>query len=127
VSRIVAEGKLEIDPAYLYDGFTLSNFTMDAKLKKQQIEFTALKGQKYKLYFCNSGFAEEVTISVFKHEKEGKLSTDLLGANTIKDQYIEFDLAKSGNYTIEYTIPVCENAEYGNTKSECIVLLISYK
>jgi hypothetical protein len=127
VSKIVENGKLEIAPAYLYDGFSLTNFTMDAKPKRMQVKFTALKGQHYKLYFCNSGYTEEVKISIFKEEKDGKLSTDLLGDITRKDQFIEFSLAKSGNYTIEYGIPITENAEYGMTKNECLVMLISYK
>lgn len=79
------------------------------------------------LYFCNSGFTEEVKVSVFKEEKEGKQSVDLLGATTLKDQYIELLISKSGNYTIDYTIPVAENAEYGMVKDACMVVLISYK
>jgi|GEM_PF-2533376 len=126
VSKIVEQGKFEIDSSYLYDGFTLSNFTMDEKQKRVQVQFTALKGQHYKLYFCNSGFTEEVKISVFKEEKDGKRSGDLLGATTAKDQFFELALAKAGNYTIEYTVPPCENAEYGMTKNECMVMLISY-
>jgi len=127
VSKIVEEGKFEIDSTYLYDGFALSNFTMDDKEKRTQVQFTALKGQHYKLYFCNSGFPEEVKISVFKEEKEGQQSSDLLWAGTVKDQFFEFELSKAGNYTIEYTIPVCENAEYGMTKNECMVMLIAYR
>ncbi|MCW3101926.1 MAG: hypothetical protein JWO09_366 [Bacteroidetes bacterium] len=125
-SKIVEQGKSEIDSSYLYDGFTLSSFTMDEKQKRMQIRFTALKGQHYKLYFCNSGFTEEVKISIFKEEKDGKLSNDLLGATTAKDQFFEFALSKAGSYTIEYTVPPCENAEYGMTKNECMVMLISY-
>jgi hypothetical protein len=127
VSKMVENGKFEIDPAFLYDGFSLTNFTMDSTLKRMQVEFAALKGQRYKLYFCNSGFTEAVKVSVFKEEKDGTQSIDLLGANTIKDQFIEFDLAKAGNYKIDYAIPVCENAEYGMTKNECLVVLISYQ
>jgi hypothetical protein len=127
VSKMVEQGKFEIDSSYRYDGFSLSSFTMNDKARRMQVQFTALKGQKYKLYFLNSGFAEELKVSVFKEEKEGKLSTDLLGATTIKDQYIELDLSKAGNYTIDYSIPTAENAEYGMTKEECMVVLISYK
>jgi hypothetical protein len=127
VSQIVEQGKLEIDPKFLYDGLSLSNFTMNDKAKKVRVQFLAMKGQQYKLYFCNSGFSEEVKVSVFKEEKNGELSTDLLGTTTLKDQFIEFSVAKSGNYFVEYTIPPCENAEFGNTKKECMVMLISYK
>ncbi|HEX8516912.1 MAG TPA: hypothetical protein VF868_11985 [Bacteroidia bacterium] len=127
VSAIVENGKLEIDPEYLYDGFSLTNFKIDAKPRRSQVQFTALKGQRYMLYFCNSGFTEEVKVSVFKEEKEGKQSVDLLGATTLKDQYIELLISKSGNYTIDYTIPVAENAEYGMVKDACMVVLISYK
>ncbi|MCW3070156.1 MAG: hypothetical protein JWO44_46 [Bacteroidetes bacterium] len=127
VSQIVEQGKFEIDSTYLYDGFTLTNFTMDDKVKHAQVQFTALKEQHYKLYFCNSGFTEEVKISIFKEEKDGKPGSDLLGATTAKDQFFEFALAKPGNYTVEYTFPTCENAEYGMTKNECMVMLISYK
>jgi hypothetical protein len=127
VSKIVEEGKFKIDSSYLYDGFSLSNFTMDDKVKRSQVQFTALKGQHYKLYFCNSGFTEEVKVSVFKEENEGKPGPDLLGATTVKDQFSELAIVKAGNYTVEYTIPTCENAEYGMTRNECIVMLIAFK
>jgi hypothetical protein len=127
VSKVVENGKIKIDPAYLYDGFTLTNFTMNDKAKRMQVQFTALRGQHYKLYFSNSGFPEDVKISVFKEEKDGKLSADLLGQKDFKDKVIEFEIIKSGSYTINYEIPVCENAEYGMTKNECIVMLISYQ
>lgn len=127
VSQIVEAAKLKIDADYLYDGFSLSNFQMNDKVKHAQVQFTALKGQQYKLYFCNSGFEEEVKVSVFKTEKDGESGPDLLGAVTKKDTYLMFEVSKTGTYTVDYTIPVCENAEYGMVKDECLVMLISYK
>lgn len=127
VSQIVEGAKLKIDADYLYDGFSLSNFQMNDKVKHMQVEFTALKGQQYKLYFCNSGFEEEVKVSVFKTEKNGESGPDLLGTVTKKDAYLIFEVMKTGTYTVDYTIPVCENAEYGMVKDECMVMLISYK
>lgn len=125
VSEIVAKGKIGIVEPYLYDGFTMTQFKMDSKTKVMQVQFTALKHQQYKLYFRTSGFDEEMNISIFNTKKSG--NDTLLTLDTQKEKTIVFDVVKTGTYIIEYKIPVCENAEYGNTKNECILMLISYK
>lgn len=127
VSKIVAEAKLVMDSTYLYDGFSLSNFDLDEKKKRIQVKFVAIKGQQYKIYFCNSGFTEEVKVSAFLEEKDGVLSKDLLGTTTVREEYIELIIKKHGNYIFEYTTPVFEDAEFGPKKNECIVSLITYK
>jgi hypothetical protein len=127
VAQVVAKGKEEIQPGYLYDGFSLSNFDLDEKRKRIQVKFVAIKGQQYKIYFCNSGFTEEVKVSAYFEEKDGTLSKDLLGATTARDELIELALNKSGNYIFEYQTPVFEDVEFGAKKNECIVSLITYK
>jgi hypothetical protein len=123
VSDIVAQGKIGIVEPYLYDGFSMTQFTMDDKPKTMQVEFSSLKHQQYKLYFRTSGFDEELEISIFDSQK----NDTILHVPSQKDKTVVFDIAKSGNYTVEYKIPTCENAEYGNVKKECILMLISYK
>lgn len=127
VSKIVEEAKLVMDSTHVYDGFSLSNFDLDEKKKRIQVKFVAIKGQQYKIYFCNSGFTEEVKISAFLEEKDGILSKDLLGTTTVREEYIELIIKKHGNYIFEYTTPVFEDAEFGAKKNECIVALITYK
>lgn len=125
VSEIVSKGKIGIAEPYLYDGFTMTQFKMDNKEKAMQVQFTALKHQQYKLYFRTSGFDEELNVSIISTKKNE--NDTLLNVTTQKEKTIVFEIEKAGNYTIEYKIPVCENAEYGNTKNECILMLISYK
>jgi hypothetical protein len=124
-AEIVAQGKIGITEPYLYDGFTMTQFKMDNREKVMQVEFTALKHQQYKLYFRTSGFDEEMNISVINTKKTE--NDTLLQLNTQKDKTIVFEITKSGSYIVEYKIPVCENAEYGNIKNECVLMLISYK
>jgi hypothetical protein len=88
-----------------------------------RVEFIALKHQQYKLYFRTSGFDEELKISIFDSEKNDTIAN----IASEKDKTTVVDIAKAGNYTVEYKIPTCENAEYGNIKNECILMLISYK
>lgn len=123
VSEIVAEGKIGIIEPYLYDGFTMTQFTMDAKTKIMNIEFTALKHQQYRLYFRTSGFDEELNITIY----DAKKNDTILTVDSQKKKTIVFEVTKPGNYTVSYKIPTCENAEYGNTKKECVLMLISYK
>lgn len=128
ISQIIDENKIRIQEPYIYDGFVLSQFTMNNKTKLMQAEFTAFKGQNYQLYFCTSNFDDSVAVAVFDTQKaaNGKRE-ELLHTFTKKGEPLLFELNKKGNYTIEYSIPTCENAEYGFTKNECVVVLISYK
>jgi hypothetical protein len=123
VSDIVEQGKIGITDPYLYDGFSMTQFTMDDKPKTMQVEFTALKHQEYKLYFRTSGFDEELKISVFDAQK----NDTILNVISEKEKTVVFEVLKAGNYTVQYQIPTCENAEYGNVKKECVLMLISYK
>jgi hypothetical protein len=125
-SEIVSKGKIGISEPYLYDGFTMTQFSMDNKEKVMKVEFAALKQQKYKLYFRTSDFDEALNISIYDNNKKTENDT-VLNVNTQKDKTIGFEITKSGTYTVEYKIPVCENSEYGNVKNECILMLISYK
>jgi hypothetical protein len=122
ISEIIAQGKIKISEPYLYDGFVITEFILDKETKTMQTKFIALKGQQYKLYFCTSGFDEELNISLKSDDSDDKL----FDQKANKDCII-FELNKAGNYTIEYQVPLAENAEYGNIKNECVVMLISYK
>lgn len=128
VSQIVETNKVKIVPPYLYDGFVLTQFTMDDKPKVLRTEFMALKGQEYRLYVCTSNFDDTLGVSVYDTKKAEKGEReDILNTKTKKGEPIVFDVLKKSTYTIEYSIPVCENAEYGVTKNECVIVLISYK
>ena|SRR6218665_508621 len=128
VSNIVETNKVKIAPPYLYDGFALTQFTMDEKTKTMRTEFMALKGQEYRLYICTSNFDDTLSVSVYDTKKMEKGEREeIFNAKTKKGEPLVFDVLKKSMYTIEYSIPVCENAEYGVTKNECVIVLISYK
>jgi hypothetical protein len=122
VSDIVADAKIAITEPYLYDGFSMTQFVMDKKEKKMQVEFIALKHQEYKLCFRTSAFDEELNICVTNADND-----TILNIPSQKEKTIVFEVKKAGNYKVEYKIPTCENAEYGNIKNECILMLIAYK
>ena len=128
VSHIVESNKVKITPPYLYDGFVISQFTMDDKSKTLKTEFIALKGQEYRLYFCTSDFTDTLNIAVYDTKKAEKGEREnILNVPTKKGEPVIFDVMKKSTYTIEYSIPPCENGEYGMTKNECVIVLISYR
>ncbi len=128
VSKLIDANKNKIEAPYLYDGFALTEFTMDNKTKTMQAQFSALKGQLYKLYFCTSTSEDTLGVTVFNAAKPEKAEREnILDTKIINGQTLMFEVNKAGTYTVEYAIPTCENAEYGVTKEECIVMLISYK
>lgn len=128
VSKLVDANRDKIQPPYIYDGFAMTEFTMDSTLRVMHAQFSALKGQQYRLYVCTSAKEDTIGVTVFDAGKAEKGQREnIFGSKIINGETLSFDLARPGTYTVEYAIPTCENAEYGATKDECIVLLISYR
>lgn len=106
----------------------MTEFTMDNKTKTMHAQFSALKGQQYKLYACSSAKEDTIGVTVFDVQKAEKGQREnIVDTKIMNGETMTFDVNKAGTYNVEYAIPTCENAEYGATKNECIVLLISYK
>jgi len=125
IAEIVKNNKSKIIAPYTYDGFSVSNLNFDSKEKTIRSEFTALKGQKYKLYLCSSGFSEIVKVKIYyKHPKKdevAKLFETTIGGLV---DYYSFEPMQAGTYYIDYELPVTANPD---PHKECVMLLISYK
>ncbi len=125
IAEIVKNNKSKISPPYIYDGFNISNLNFDENVKTVHSEFTALKGQKYKLFICSSGFSEVVKIKIsYKHPKKdetAKLFETTVGGPV---DYYSFEPTQPGTYYIDYELPI---TSVGNSHKECVMLLISYK
>lgn len=125
IAEIVKNNKSKITSPYMYDGFSVCNLSFDDKEKTIRSEFVALKGQKYKLYICSSGFVEIVKIKIYyKHPKKDE--TARLFETTIGGpvDYYTFEPTQPGTYYIDYELPMGMG---GNAHKECTLLLISYK
>ena len=125
IAEIVKNNKSKISHPYVYDGFNVSNLNFDDQERTVHSEFIALKGQKYKLYICSSGFSEVVKIKIsYKHPKKDE--TARLFETTIGGlvDYYTFEPTQPGVYYIDYEVPT---TSVGNAHKECVMLLISYK
>jgi len=128
ISKLVDANKGKIEAPYIYDGFAMTEFTMDKETKTMHAQFSALKGQQYRLYVCTSTTEDTLGVTVFDAQKAEKGQREnIIDTKIVNGQTLSFDVIKAGVYNVDYAIPTCENAEYGVTKDECIVLLISYK
>jgi hypothetical protein len=125
IAEIVKNNKSKITAPYVYDGFSVSNLNFDDKSKTIRSEFMALKGQKYKLFLCSSGFSEIVKVKIYyKHPKKdevAKLFETTIGGLV---DYYSFEPAQAGTYYIDYELPPTANPD---SHKECVMLLISYK
>ena len=125
IAEIVKNNKPKITSPYLFDGFTTTYLQFNQQTKTVQSEFIALKGQKYKLHFCSSGFEETVSITIKtkEHPKKEELivvsTASIGGANPT----FTIDIEKHGTYIIEFSVPV---SAIEIDHKECIMLLNSY-
>lgn len=125
IAEIVKNNKPKITRPYLFDGFTTTYLQFNNQAKKVQSEFIALKGQKYKLHFCSSGFEEKVTVTIKLKANPKKEELIVVSTTTIGGSNPNFtiDLEKHGTYFIEYDLPVT-SLEIDH--KECVMLLNSY-
>jgi hypothetical protein len=125
IAEIVKNNKPKIVSPYIFDGFTTTYLQFNQQKKIAQSEFIALKGQKYKLHFCSSGFEETITITI--KTKENPKKEDLIVVTTATiggtNPTFTFDIEKHGTYFIEFEVPV---SAIEIDHKECIMLLNSY-
>lgn len=107
-----------------YDGMAYNDIQFDEKPKVIDVEFTAFAGEKYKLLFCKSNFQEKVVIKIYDKNKRNKNRKVVYDSSTVETNIWGFEPPRSGNYFIEYEVPVSAT---GVKKNECMVLLIGYK
>jgi hypothetical protein len=125
IAEIVKNNKPKITSPYLFDGFSTTYLQFNQQTKTVQSEFIALKGQKYKLHFCSSGFEEKVTVTIRLKANPKKEELTIISTTTIGSTNPNFtiDIEKHGMYYIEYEIPV---TALEIDHKECVMLLNSY-
>ena len=121
---IVKECKPNIAP-YQYDSYALNEINFDpAKTQVIEVEFTAFAGQRYKLVFSTSGFAEDVKVNIYdKNQRVKKRNKIYDSENGIEKHWI-FEPTKAGTYYIDYEVP---KSASGKKSIGCVVMLIGYK
>ena len=124
--QIMKGCKPNIQPPYKYDSYVISDFVFGDKEKKVEVMFTAFQGMKYKLVFCTSGFEEPLQLNIYDKSNKVKKGRNKLYANEqgIDNNFWTFEPSKSGNYFIEYTVPV--SLKPGVERQGCAIMLISY-
>lgn len=117
--------KPNVQKPYKYDSYVISELKFDKKPKIVEVVFTAFEGQKYKLIFCTNGFEEAVKLNIYNKSKAIKQGRKKLYDNEqgIDNNFWTFEPPKSGNYYIDYEVPVSSD---GKPKIGCIILLIGY-
>ncbi len=124
--QIMKSCKPNIKPPYKYDSYVVNEFTFDAKAKTVEVQFCAFQGQKYKIVFCSSGFEEPLTMNIYDKSFHVKNNRHKVFDNSqgIDNNFWSFEPTKSGNYYIEYDVPVSSTP--GVVKTGCVIMLISY-
>jgi acetylornithine deacetylase/succinyl-diaminopimelate desuccinylase-like protein len=125
IAEIVKNNKPKISSPYLFDGFATTYLQFNKQTKTVQSEFIALKGQKYKLHFCSSGFEEKVTVTIKLKANPKKEELIVVSTTSIVGSTPNFtiDIEKHGTYFIEYELPV---TALEIDHKECVMLLNSY-
>lgn len=113
-------------PPFKFSGSAENDIIIDNTPKVIDVEFTAYADQKYRLIFCSSGdFTEEVRVNIYDKRKTMKTRQKLYDSNSgIDNLFWVFEPKKTGNYYIEYEVPVSKD---GKPKQGCMVLLVGYQ
>lgn len=122
---IIKACKANLAP-YLFSGAADNDLIIDNNPHTHEVEFTAYADQKYRLIFCSSGnFSEKVTVNIYDKRKTMKTRQRVYNSDSgIDNLFWVFEPKKSGNYYIEYEVPVSND---GKVKQGCMVVLIGYK
>ena len=113
-----------VRPPFIYDSHSANEFVMDDIEKQFEIQFTAFRGQKYKILFTTSGFEEDIQLNIYDKKPNAKnRNTILKSSEKIENSYWLFEPEKPGKYYIEYKIP---KSNSGESKKGCILMLTSY-
>jgi hypothetical protein len=124
--QIMKACKPNIKAPFKYDSYAISDFTFGDKEKKVEVQFTAFQGVKYKIVFCTSGFEEPLQLNIWDKSNKVKNNRHKVYDNEqgIDNNFWSFEPVKSGNYFIEYTVPVSSTP--GMAKQGCVIMLISF-
>lgn len=124
--QIMKACKPNIKAPFKYDSYAISDFTFGDKEKKIEVQFTAFQGVKYKIVFCSSGFEEPLKLDIWDKSNRIKKNRNKIYDNNqgIDNNFWSFEPSKSGNYFIEYTVPVSSTP--GMVKQGCVIMLISF-
>ena len=124
--QIMKACKPNIKPPFKYDSYVISNFKFGDKEKKVEVQFSAFQGMKYKIVFCTSGFEEPLRLDIYDKSNRVKNNRHKVYDNEqgIDNNFWSFEPTKSGNYFIEYSVPVSSTP--GVEKEGCVIMLISY-
>jgi hypothetical protein len=124
--QIMKACKPNIKAPFKYDSYAISDFTFTDKEKNVEVQFTAFQGVKYKIVFCTSGFEEPLKLDIWDKSNKVKKNRNKVYDNDqgIDNNFWSFEPTKSGNYFIEYTVPVSNNP--GVVKEGCVIMLISF-
>jgi hypothetical protein len=124
--QIMKACKPNIKAPFKYDSYAISDFTFADKEKKVEVQFTAFAGVKYKIVFCTSGFEEPLQLNIWDKSNKVKNNRHKVYDNDqgIDNNFWSFEPTKSGNYFIEYTVPVSNTP--GVVKEGCVIMLISF-
>ena len=110
---------------FKYDSYAVNEITFTDKPQNIEVEFSAFSGQKYKLVFCTSGFAEEVKLDIYdKPAKSKKRQKVFDNEKGIDNLFWSFEPPKSGTFYINYQVPPSKD---GKQSSGCIVMMIGYQ
>lgn len=121
VKNIVGGCKPNLKP-YNYDSYAITDLEFKDKPQKIEVQFTAFANQKYKLIFCSSGFEESLKVNIYDKSNRVKNRTKLYdNDNGIDNLFWSFEPQKTGDYFIEYEVPVSLDSKPGKG---CVILII---
>ncbi len=122
--QIMKGCKPNIQPPYKYDSYVRSEITFGDKKQLVEVVFTAFAGQKYRLFFCSSGFDEQVKLNIYDKPLRLKAGRNKIYDNSqgIDSDFWTFEPTKPGKYYINYEIAPSVD---GKLKDACVVLLVS--
>ena len=124
--QIMKSCRPNITKPYKYDSYVVNNFTFGDKPQKVEVLFSAFQGQKYQIIFCTSGFEEPLAVNIYDKSYRVKNNRHKVydSSQGIDNNFWSFQPTKSGNYYIEYDVPVSSTP--GVKKEGCVIMLISF-
>lgn len=124
--QIMKSCRPNITKPYKYDSYVVNNFTFGDKPQTAEVQFCAFQGQKYQIVFCTSGFEEPLAVNIYDKSMRVKNGRRKIydSSQGIDNNFWMFQPEKSGNYYIQYDVPVSNTP--GVTKQGCVIMLIGY-
>jgi hypothetical protein len=107
---------------YDYDSYNYNEINFVVDPQTIQIAFTARAGFRYILIFTNSGFDENVNISIY--DKGIKAAGKRTIYNNAVDKNTWVTINKPGTYYIYYQIPPKGGSKWDNG---CVMMLVGFR